>query len=375
MNPKENTDPADRHYMKMALDLAIQGEGYVSPNPMVGAVVVKEGQIVGQGYHQAVGGPHAEVHALDDAGQQAFGATLYVTLEPCNHFGRTPPCTQKILAAGIKRVVVAMADPNPDVTGGGNACLQSKGVVVVTGVCEVEARKLNEGFIKYSKTKQPFVILKMAATLDGRIATRSGDARWVTGSVARAKVHAMRHAMDAILVGVGTVKADDPQLTTRLPGGKGVDPTRIVLDTHLTMPETARMLQQSSMAETWIVCGPDADPGKKELLRTQGAVVLECPVRNDHIDLVSLLTMIGSRGITSVLIEGGGRVAHSALTSAIVDKCVLFYAMKLLGGSDGIPMFNGPGPEKMSESLALYDTEMICMDGDIMISGYLWAEH
>lgn len=375
MNPIDNTDSTDRYYMKMALELAIQGDGYVSPNPMVGAVVVNAGQVVGQGYHQAVGGPHAEVHALDAAGERAHGATLYVTLEPCNHFGRTPPCTQKILAAGIQRVVVAMADPNPDVTGGGNAYLQSKGVEVVTGLCEIEARKLNERFVKYTRSKKPFVVLKMAATLDGRIATHSGDARWVTGSAARQKVHAMRHAMDAILVGVGTVKADDPQLTTRLEGMKGVDPTRIVLDTHLTMPETARMLQQSSMAETWIICGPNADPGKKELLCRQGAVVLECPVQNNRIDLASMLTMIGARGVTSVLIEGGGRVAHTALTSGVVDKCVLFYALKLLGGSDGIPMFNGPGPEKMSESLVLYDTEVIRMDEDIMITGYLRADH
>ena len=193
----------DTDYMRMALDLAVKGAGYVSPNPMVGAVVVKAGRVVGRGYHQAVGGPHAEVNAIDDAGDQARGATIYVTLEPCNHFGRTPPCTRKILEAGIKRVVVAMADPNPDVTGGGNAFLKSRDVEVVCGICESEAGRLNESFIKYVRTRLPFVVLKMAATLDGRIATRTGDARWVTGPEARARVHALRHAVDAVMVGVG----------------------------------------------------------------------------------------------------------------------------------------------------------------------------
>jgi diaminohydroxyphosphoribosylaminopyrimidine deaminase / 5-amino-6-(5-phosphoribosylamino)uracil reductase len=209
----------DDDYMAMALELAALGAGHVSPNPMVGAVVVKDGQVVGKGYHQAVGGPHAEVHALDAAGAKASGATLYVTLEPCNHYGRTPPCTHKILNAGIKRVVVAMADPNPDVTGGGNHYLQARGIELTCGVQEKAAKRLNESFVKFIRVKRPFVTLKMAATLDGRIATRTGDARWVTGEAARHRVHLMRHAVDAILVGVGTIAADNPQLTTRLGDG------------------------------------------------------------------------------------------------------------------------------------------------------------
>lgn len=366
MNPTNDSD-----YMRMALELAARGAGYVSPNPMVGAVVVKDHRVVGKGFHQAVGGPHAEVHAIDDAGDQARGATLYVTLEPCNHHGRTPPCTRRILDAGIQRVVVAMADPNPDVTGGGNAYLNSRGVNVVCGVCEAEAGRLNESFIKYVRTKLPFVVLKMAATLDGRIATRTGDARWVTGPAARARVHALRHAMDAIMVGVGTVKADDPELTTRLEKGHGVDPTRIILDTGLRMPETARMLRQASAAETWVICGPGVDENSRKRLSDQGALILESSLANGRIDLKALMGVLGTRGIASLLIEGGARVAASALKAGIVDKVLFFYAPKILGGDDGVPMCRGPGPEKMRECLDLHQVEVCRVGEDVLVAGYL----
>ena len=368
MNPKTDSD-----YMRMALELAARGAGYVAPNPMVGAVVVKDGQVVGRGYHQAVGGAHAEVNAIDDAGSQATGATLYVTLEPCNHQGRTPPCTQKIMDAGIEKVVVAMADPNPDVAGGGNAWLQSRGIQVICGVCDGEARRLNESFVKYVQTKRPFVVLKMAATLDGRIAARSGDARWVTGPAARTRVHELRHALDAIMVGVGTVKQDDPQLTTRLEDRQGVDPIRIVLDTRLRMPGTARMLQQVSSARTWVVCGPDAGEDAKARLRGRGAKIIEAPLHNGRIDLKTLVVQLGARGVTSLLIEGGAAVAASALGAGIVDKVLFFYAPKILGG-DGIPMCSGPGPDKMSASLPVHRLEVSRVGEDVLISGYLREE-
>ncbi len=208
----------DRHFMKMALDLAVKGEGSTSPNPMVGAVVVKDGQVVGSGYHKIAGGPHAEVNALEAAGELAKGATLYVTLEPCNHTGRTPPCTRKILELGIERVVAAMKDPNEKVAGGGAEFLEQNGIRVTIGVCEEQARKLNEAFIKYIRTGRPFVMTKCAATLDGRIATRTGDSRWVTGETARRFVHRLRHRVDAIMVGINTIRTDDPSLTTRLTG-------------------------------------------------------------------------------------------------------------------------------------------------------------
>jgi len=369
MNPTNDHD-----YMRMALDLAVRGAGYVSPNPMVGAVVVRQGQVVGRGYHQAVGGPHAEVHAIDDAGDRARGATLYVTLEPCNHHGRTPPCTRKILEAGIRRVVVAVADPNPDVAGGGNAFLKHHGVQVDCGVCRDQAARLNESFFKYTRTKVPFVVLKMAATLDGRIATRTGDARWVTGPEARGRVHALRHALDAIMVGVGTVLADDPELTTRLAESHGVDATRIILDTHLRMPDTARMLQQASAAETWVVCGPGAPPDNKKRLMDQGALILESDIVDGRIDLAALMRVLGARSVTSVLVEGGAQVAAAALKAGIVDKVLFFYAPKILGGDDGVPMCSGPGPERMRESLPLHRMEVERVGADLLVSGSLHAE-
>lgn len=363
----------DNTYMHMALALAKKGVGHVSPNPMVGAVVVNDGQVVGRGYHQAVGGPHAEVHAINDAGKAARGATLYVTLEPCNHQGRTPPCTRKILEAGIQRVVVAMADPNPDVKGGGNAYLQSRGIDVVCGVAETAAQQLNESFVKYIRTKRPFVVLKMAATLDGRIATRTGDARWVTGPAARAYVHRLRHAMDAIMVGIGTAVADDPQLTARLDSGPGKDPMRVVLDSRLRMPDNARMLSQPSEADTWIVCAADASQKDKARLEAQGAHLLEVPLSADGLAMDAIVMRLGEMGITSLLIEGGGRVAASALKAKVVDKVLFFYAPKILGGDDGIPMCRGKGPAMMSESTLLNDIEVLRVGEDILISGYLHA--
>jgi diaminohydroxyphosphoribosylaminopyrimidine deaminase/5-amino-6-(5-phosphoribosylamino)uracil reductase len=361
----------DNDYMQMALTLAEKGTGRVSPNPMVGAVVVRAGRVVGQGYHAYVGGPHAEVNAIDDAGDAARNGTLYVTLEPCNHFGRTPPCTRKILEAGIKRVVVAMEDPNPEVAGGGNAFLVSRGMDLVCGVEQAAAQRLNESFIKFVRTRTPFVILKIASTLDGRIATRTGDARWVTGSIARAHVHQLRHGMDAIMVGVGTVEADDPQLTARLENGRGVDPVRIVLDTRLRMPEKARMLHQASKAPTWVICGPDAPPAARKRLEAAGATVIQTTLRQGRIDLDTLMRHLAERGVTSLLIEGGSHVAAAALREGVVDKVLFFYAPKIYGGDDGIPICRGRGPDLMRESLAVNHIELDRMGNDIMVSGYL----
>ncbi len=360
----------DAQYMTLALQEAVRGEGYVSPNPMVGAVVVKDDQVVGRGYHQAVGGPHAEVHALDDAAEKAVGATLYVTLEPCNHQGRTPPCTRKILQSGIKRVVVAMADPNPDVKGGGNDFLRGQGVEVLCGVKEREAERINEPFIKFSKTKLPFVVLKMAATLDGRIATRTGDAHWVTGESARARVHQIRHALDAIMVGVGTVRADDPQLTTRLENNGGVDPIRFVLDTRLSIPPDAKLLSQTSAAPTYLVCGSEAPKDRKESLSAAGARILEAPLEQGRIDLKALMPLLGQLGVTSLLVEGGAHVADSALKADVVDKVMFFYAPKILGGSDGMPMLSGRGPELMKSALQVQDVTVERFGEDILVQGY-----
>ena len=361
----------DNKFMQVALDLAQRGKGFTSPNPMVGAIVVRDGRIVGQGYHEAAGKAHAEVMAIDNAGASARGATLYLTLEPCNHAGRTPPCTEKILTAGIDRVVAAMRDPNPDVKGGGLAYLADKGVEVTAGVCEASAVRLNEVFIKYIRTKHPFVIVKCAATLDGRIATRTGDSKWVSGAASRAFVHGLRHAVDAIMVGVGTVNADNPSLTTRIDGLKGKDPLRFIIDTRLSISEDARVLNLTSDAETTIVVGPLASDEKKERLVQKGARILTVPLLGDHIDLKALTIALAEKGVTSILVEGGGGLIGAALRTGIVDKIHFFYAPKILGGDDGVPICRGEGPDLMKDCVSIRDVQVHRFDADIMVEGYI----
>jgi diaminohydroxyphosphoribosylaminopyrimidine deaminase/5-amino-6-(5-phosphoribosylamino)uracil reductase len=360
----------DEHFMKMALALAKMGQGYTSPNPMVGAVIVKDSKVKGRGYHQSFGEAHAEVNAIEDAGSLAKGATLYVNLEPCNHTGKTPPCSQKILEAGIKRVVIAMEDPNT-IAGGGAVFLEEHGVEVLAGVCEEAAKKLNEAFIKYVSKKRPFVVLKCAATLDGQIATRTGDSKWVTGDKARKFVHQLRHAVDAILVGIGTIHTDDPSLTTRLDSDSGLDPVRIVLDTHLSISPDASILQLDSNSDTILVTGNTVTDTKKKRVVKAGVRLMEQPVKNGQIDLKSLMVRLGSMGITSLLIEGGSRVIASAISSGIIDKALFFYAPKILGGDDGIPICRGPGPELMKDSIRVKDIRVQRFDDDVMIEGYI----
>ena len=304
----------------------------------------------------------------------AEGADLYVTLEPCNHHGRTPPCTRKILDTGIKKVIVAMDDPNPDVTGGGNVFLRSNGIEVLSGICEYEARRVNEFFIKYANTKLPFVILKCASTLDGRIATRTGDSKWVTGEASRNFVHQLRHAVDAIMVGIDTVIKDDPSLTTRLENGsadKGRDPVRVVLDTHLRISEKAKLLQLESDSDTLIITGPAVPEDKKAGLENKGARVVELPLKGNLIDLDRLMDYLGASEVTSLLIEGGSRVIASAFAAGIVEKIFFFYAPKILGGDDGVPICRGPGPVLMNQSIGIKDIRVRRFDDDVMIEGYV----
>jgi diaminohydroxyphosphoribosylaminopyrimidine deaminase/5-amino-6-(5-phosphoribosylamino)uracil reductase len=360
----------DETFMKMALELAEQGRGWTSPNPMVGAVIVKDGGVVGKGFHQAAGGPHAEIHALNDAGGEAEGATLYVSLEPCNHTGRTPPCTEAILKSGIKRVVAGMRDPDPRVTGDGLGFLQSQGVETSVGVCEDACRRINEAFIKYATTSRPFVILKCAATLDGCIATSSGDSKWITNPLSREFVHEIRHAVDAIMVGIGTVIKDDPRLTTRLEGRETKDPMRIVLDTRLSIPEDASILHIRPHSGILIVCGHSAPLEKRKKLEERGIRFLTLGDKEGRIDLVALADELGKLGTTSLLVEGGSRVNGSALRDGIVDKVYMFYAPKLCGGQ-GIPICAGPGVEVMEQTINLQDITVHRFGDDVMIEGYV----
>jgi diaminohydroxyphosphoribosylaminopyrimidine deaminase/5-amino-6-(5-phosphoribosylamino)uracil reductase len=364
-------EATDQKFMRMALELAERARGATSPNPLVGAVVVQGETVVGQGFHAAAGKAHAEVNAIADAGAAAEGATLYVTLEPCNHFGRTPPCTHRILEAGLQRVVIALSDPNPDVTGGGAAYLAENGVAVDLGVCTREAARQNDWFIKYIRTKQPFVIAKCASTLDGRIAASSGDARWVTGKAARGFVHRLRHSVDAIMVGRQTVEQDDPSLTTRLPDGGGSDPTRIVLDSSLGISTRAKVVTLSSSSPTWVVCGPEADPERIKRFEAAGVRILKASLHDGWIDLKSLMGLLGGEGIASLLLEGGSRLMGSAIRSGIVDKVLFFYAPKILAGDDGSPICAGAGGIRMSDAVGVSDVEVHRFGDDVLIEGYL----
>ncbi len=357
--------------MSQALSLGLKGKGFTSPNPCVGAVVVKDGRIVGKGWHHAAGQPHAEVEAIEDAKGHTQNATIYVTLEPCNHFGRTPPCTQKIIGSGITRVVVGCKDPNPNVCGGGIKTLEAHGIKVTSGVLEDKARTLIEDFIWYTLTKRPFVTLKCAATLDGRIATSTGDSKWITGEASRGLGHRLRHESDAILIGSGTLEADNPSLTARIPGQKTKDPIRIVLDSNLKISPEARVIQQDSPCHTIIACGPGASPEKKRGLEKAGAKILELGMTDTGLDLTQLVIKLGQMSVMSLLIEGGGKVASSALKAGIVNKVCYFMAPKILGGSDGVPVFGGKGPEKISQVFTFKRMTVERVEEDILVQGYL----
>jgi diaminohydroxyphosphoribosylaminopyrimidine deaminase/5-amino-6-(5-phosphoribosylamino)uracil reductase len=361
----------DERYMQTALELAAQGRGSTSPNPMVGALVVRAGEVVGRGFHEVAGGPHAEVVAIDAAGEQARGATLYVTLEPCNHTGRTPPCTLKIIEAGIRRVVIGMPDPNPRVVGGGARFLAAKRVETTIGVCAEEARQLNEAFVKHICTGRPFVIAKCAATLDGRIATRTGDSKWITGEAARAYVHELRHAVDAILVGAGTVAADDPLLTARLEHRPAKDPLRVILDTHLRVAPNARVLNHSSPADTLLVAGRGVPEEARRRVLRQGVRVIEAETREGRIDIGALAGQLGAMGVASILVEGGSRVLASAFQAGIVDKVCFFYAPLILGGDDGQPICRGAGAEQIKDGIRLHRVRTLRFGEDVMIEGYV----
>lgn len=363
------TDP-DVVFMREALRLAALGRGWTSPNPMVGAVVVVDGTIVGKGYHEEVGGPHAEVHALRDAGAAARGGTLYVTLEPCNHYGRTPPCTEAVLQAGIGRIVVGMEDPNPLVAGGGMERLRSRGVEVISRVLEKECRLLNQAFIKHVVTGTPYVTLKAAATLDGRIATGSGDSRWISNESSRRFVHQLRCALDGILVGIETALNDDPELTARISRRPPCrQPVRIILDTHLRLPLESKLVKTARQVPVWVACGEDVPREQENCLTAAGVEALRLPTQEGRIDLKALLKVLGQRQVCSLLVEGGSRVLGTFLEQGLADDFHFFYAPKILGDPEGIPMIRGGHREKMSEALPVYQLSTRRYAGDVLLSG------
>ena len=360
----------DEKYMRMALRLAEKARGRTSPNPLVGAVVVKNGRIIGRGYHKKAGMPHAEAVALQKAGAAAEGATLYVTLEPCSHTDkRTPPCALAVKQSRIRRVVIAMIDPNPKVSGGGVRILEAAGIEVTTGVLEEEAKRMNEAYRKHVTAGMPFVTLKIAQTLDGKIATASGESRWITGAEARNEAHRLRDGNEAILVGINTVLKDDPSLTTRIPGGR--DPIRVIVDSRLRIPLHAKVLTQRSSAGTVIATIAGAPAAKKRKLQQAGVEVLAVKGVKGSLDLRDLMRKLGKAGIMSVLIEGGSEINASALQAGIVDKVVLFMAPTLMTGKDSLSSIGGLSPSKPSKSVRLRDVTVARAGNDLVVVGYL----
>lgn len=357
--------------MKEAFRLAKKGRGRTSPNPMVGAVIVRKGRVVASGYHRRAGRNHAEVEALTTIGYKPGAEdVMYVTLEPCNHHGRTPPCTETILKSGIKKVIIGMPDPNPGVKGGGADFLRERGVEIKSGVLEPECRRLNEAFIKFNLTGRPFVIVKTALTLDGWSATRTGDSKWITNGKSRLFVHQLRDRVDGIMVGIGTIIADDPSLTTRLKGRRGKDPIRVIVDTKLRIPNNAKVLNQDSDSMTLLAVGQNISPELIKEIENERVSTVICPVKDGLIDLETLMDILGKMSVTSLMVEGGTSIIGSMIRRKLIDKFYIFKAPKLLGGNDGFPMARGAGPERMDESLKLKDIKVRRFGDDILIRGY-----
>jgi len=359
----------DEVFMQRALDLAAKALGRTSPNPAVGAVIVRGGRVIGEGFHRRAGLPHAEVEALQRVNGTARGATLYVNLEPCAHHGRTPPCAEALIAAGLKRVVVGIVDPNPLVRGRGLRRLRQAGIAVTTGILREECERLNEDFAVFIRTGRPLVTLKLAASLDGRIATASGDSHWISGERSRRLVHELRNRADAVLVGAETVRVDDPQLTCRMRGGR--DPLRVILDGRLTISPAARVCTQRSTAPTLVVTTAESGQGeKRRLLEQQGVEILCLPGDQGRVPLRPLLEMLGRREVKHVLIEGGGQVAAAALAEGVVDKVLFFYGPLLLG-SESRPMIGPLGIDRVAAGLKLHTIELGRLGDDVLVTAYV----
>ena len=359
-------------YMGLALGLARRALGRTSPNPAVGAVLVKDGAILAQGYTQPPGSWHAEIVALLQGGPAARGATLYVTLEPCCHHGRTPPCTEAIIAAGVEEVRIALLDPNPLVQGRGLQALGKAGIRIQLGERQAEAAVLNEAFAKHITTGLPFVTAKFAASLDGKIATRTGDSKWITGEEARRRVHEIRDTVDAIMVGVNTILADDPSLTARpgnLPEGRTErQPLRVIVDSRGRTPPEARTLQEPG--RVLLATTPSIEPGRARALERAGAEIVFIPERNSMVDLPVLMKTLGQREVTSLLVEGGGTLLASLLEDGLVDKITAFLAPVLIGGRDSLTPLEGHGISTVAQALRLKRPQVEVLGEDVLISGY-----
>ena len=360
-------------YMRRALELARKGEGHTSPNPMVGCVVVKDGRIISEGYHEKYGEFHAERNALTRCTEDAAGADLYVTLEPCCHQGKTPPCTDIIIEKKIARVFVGSMDSNPLVAGKGVQILRDHGIYVETGILDAECRKLNEVFYHYIATKTPFVVMKYAMTLDGKIACATGDSNWVTGEIARTQVHQMRGRYRGIMVGIGTVLADDPMLNCRVEGG--VDPVRIICDSNLRIPTESQIVKTASDIETIVACSQEAlesERKQEKIRRLKEAGIQIIGTEGAHgVNLVELMKKLGGQNIDSILLEGGGTLNASALEDGIVNKVYAYIAGKLIGGMDARSPVEGMGIDRMADAITLQNVEIEKLGDDFCIVGYV----
>lgn len=360
-------------YMEQALSLAKLALGQVSPNPAVGAVVVKKGTIIGQGYTQPPGSWHAEVSALKQAGKGSLGGMMYVTLEPCCHYGRTPPCSQAIIDAGISEVHLAILDPNPLVSGQGKNELERKGIKVYVGEHAEEAEEINEAYIKFITTGMPFITVKYAMSLDGKIATRSGDSKWISNEASRKYVHYLRYATDAIMVGVNTVMADDPHLTARCCGGRGgmakKQPLRVIVDGQGRIPSTARIFNEPG--KTLLALGKPIMPVEKAAIVQTGTEVVEIPSSEGLVDLKELFEVLGKRDITNVLVEGGSILLGSLFDQGLVDKVITFIAPVIIGGEKARTAVGGKGIDKMINSIRLERIKIDRFGEDVMVSGYV----
>jgi diaminohydroxyphosphoribosylaminopyrimidine deaminase/5-amino-6-(5-phosphoribosylamino)uracil reductase len=358
----------DWHWMQQALALAERGRGYVEPNPLVGAVIVRDERLVGEGWHPRYGEAHAEINALDTAGEAARGATLYVTLEPCCHLGKTPPCTEAVIGAGIRRVVAAMIDPFTKVAGGGMARLQAAGIEVEAGLGEADARRLNAPYLKLLTTGRPYVHAKWAMTLDGKIATRTGDSRWISNESSRRLVHTLRGRMDGIVVGIGTVLADNPRLTARPPGPRV--PNRIILDSHCRLPPTSELARTARDTPVLVVTAGETVKEHASALMGLGCGWLPLPSQEGRPALPALLDELGRQRLTNLLVEGGSEVLGGFLDIGEIDEVHVFIAPRLAGGAAARTPVGGQGVERLSDTMRLAQWRVETVEGDVLLHGY-----